>query len=314
MAEEGPDYYGVLDLTKTASDSEVKRAYRKLAMKYHPDKNPDNAEAASTFQLIAEAYDVLIDKEKRAIYDQYGYEGLRDGLVDGYGQTRGGYGKPDAQEIFESFFGTANPFADFGFGQNNAFGSKLKRPGPKKAPDVVTDLVLTLEELYTGCVKRLCVTRKKYNPEGNLEDSDKVLTINIGAGWKKGTKITFPCEGDEGPGIIPADLVFKIVEKKHPVFSRDGSTLIYNCKISLSDALTDFSIKVPALDGRILSFPCPEVVAPEYKKCIPKEGMPHAKDPNTKGDLIIQFETIFPKYICNEKKDKIRALLANPAH
>ena len=103
-----PDYYEDLELSRSASDAEIKRAYRKLAMKYHPDKNADTKEeAAARFQAVSEAYAVLSDLEKKAIYDQYGYEALRDGIPDSNGGNTGGWNyKQNGAEIFEQFFGT----------------------------------------------------------------------------------------------------------------------------------------------------------------------------------------------------------------
>lgn len=131
-------------------------------MKWHPDKNLKNAEEASKkFQEIGEAYDVLGTPEKRAVYDQYGYEVLRDGFPDEEGKMRGGYCyKQNAQEIFESFFGTRNPFVNFEFGDRVPFAERLKKPGPRKGDDIHHDLPCTLEELYNGCLKRLKITRK----------------------------------------------------------------------------------------------------------------------------------------------------------
>eukprot|EP00286_Rhodomonas_abbreviata_P010544 CAMPEP_0181339386 /NCGR_PEP_ID=MMETSP1101-20121128/29228_1 /TAXON_ID=46948 /ORGANISM="Rhodomonas abbreviata, Strain Caron Lab Isolate" /LENGTH=150 /DNA_ID=CAMNT_0023450351 /DNA_START=38 /DNA_END=487 /DNA_ORIENTATION=+ len=146
------NYYDILQLTKNSTDPEIKKAYRKLAMKWHPDKNPDNAEeAAKKFQEIGEAYDVLSDMEKRAIYDQFGYEGLRDGIPNSDGETMGAYSyKQNAQEIFENFFGTKNPFATFGF-EAMPFASKLNKPGPQKGKPVTFNLECSLKELYNGC-------------------------------------------------------------------------------------------------------------------------------------------------------------------
>ena len=186
-----------------------------------------------------------------------------------YAGTKGGYNyKQNAQEIFENFFGTTNPFATFGFGDAMPFASKLNKPGPKKSDPVVHNLECTLSELFNGCTKRFNVARKRFTGEGELVLDTKQLTITIKPGWKKGTKITFPNEGDESKGTIPADIVFVIQEKLQPEtgYSREGNNLIYTYKISLADALSDCSLQVPTLDNRLISIACPEVVTPYYEK------------------------------------------------
>eukprot|EP01040_Poterioochromonas_malhamensis_P002720 gene2721-2897_t len=308
------NYYEILEVPKNCSDTEVKKAYRRLAMKWHPDKNPDNAEeAALKFQQIGEAYDVLSDMEKRAIYDRYGYEGLKNGIPNAEGEMTGAYTyKQNAQEIFENFFGTNNPFAAFGF-ETTPFASKLNKPGPAKAKPITFDLECTLKELYNGCIKKFNITRKRYSKEGNLLDDTKSFVIHVKPGWKKGTKVTFVNEGDEGPNIIPADIIFVIQEKEasDPGYQREGNNLIYTYKLSLADALTDCSLQIPTLDQRVISIACPEVVSPFYEKLVPGEGMPVTKIPGTKGNLIVRFHILFPKYLNNEKRLKIRELLAN---
>eukprot|EP01034_Spumella_vulgaris_P031217 gene31217-38574_t len=307
------NYYEVLQVAKNSTDVEIKKAYRKLAMKWHPDKNPDNAEeAARKFQDIGEAYDVLSDLEKRAIYDQFGYEGLRDGAPNSDGEAMGAYSyKNNAQEIFEGFFGTKNPFATFGF-ETAPFASKLNKPGPAKGKPVIFNLECTLKELYNGCSKKFNITRKRFNPIGELVDDTKTLTIVIKPGWKKGTKVSFVNEGDEGPNSIPADLQFIIQEKENSDVGwvRDGDNLVYTYRLSLSDALTDCSLQIPTLDQRIISLACPEVVSPYYEKLIQGEGMPLAKKVG-KGDLIVKFHILFPKYLNMTKRNKLKELLAN---
>merc|ERR1719198_1360572 len=137
--------------------------------------------------------------------------------------------------------------------------------------------------------------------------------IQVTPGWKKGTKITFPSEGDEGTNIVPADLVFQLTEKPHPKLCREGNHLVYTARISLADALTDCALEVPTLDGRVLSIPCPEVVAPGYEKLIEGEGMPLSKRPGTRGDLIIRFHIVFPEYLPQNVKDNLKPLLTPKA-
>lgn len=317
MSDVSLNYYDILQVPKNASDADIKKAYRKLAMKWHPDKNPDKlAEAAQKFQEVGEAYEVLSDQKKRAIFDQYGFEGLRDGIPDPQNGGRApGYNyKQNAQEIFESFFGTSNPFATFGFGAAAPFASKLNKPGPKITPPEIKKVPCTLAELYNGCVKSFSVTRKRFNLSKELVDEVKVLTINIRPGWKQGTKVTFPKEGNESLDATTPDIVFVIEEviQVETGYSREGNNLIYLYQITLADALSDCSLQVPTLDKRLLSFACPEVVTPYYEKRILNEGMPLSKSSTgEKGELIIRFHVLFPKYLNGTKKLKLRELLAN---
>lgn len=124
--------------------------------------------------------------------------------------------------------------------------------------------------MYNGCNKKFDVTRKRFSPDGQLVDETKQLSINVKPGWKKGTKITFPGEGDESKTATTPDIVFVVTEKIDAAdgFGRDGNNLIYTYKLSLADALSDCSLQVPTLDSRLLSYPCPEVVSPYYEKRI----------------------------------------------
>ena len=266
--------------------------------------------------------EVLNDPERRAIYDQYGYDGLVNGIPEATGGSANGYAyQNNAQEMFEGFFGTSNPFASFGSGDSKPFASKLNKPPLQKPEPVVYNLDCTLSELYNGCVKRFNITKKKFtgveNPDGtpDMINETKCLTIAIKNGWKQDTKITFPNEGDEYPGKLVPDVVFVIKEKEDlelAGYARQGNDLIYTNKISLSDALTDCSLRIPTLDSRVISIACPEVVSPYYEKRIVGEGMPSSKT-GKKGDLIIRFHILFPKYLNLNKKEKIREILAGEA-
>ena len=293
-------------------------------MKWHPDKNTDKPTALEKFQQIAEAYDVLSDKPKRAVYDQFGYEGLRDGVPDekgnksgyefGSGGGKNGEGKSSADNIFENFFGTANPFASFGFGDSTKFTSRLQKQGMKKGESVISDLPCTLEELFNGCSKKLQITRVRFqNPDdrtSELIEETKVLSVSVKPGWKKGTKITFPNEGDEAADLLAADVIFILSEVPHSTLTRASNNIVFLAKVSLADALTDCTISVPTLDGRQLSLPCPEVVSPGYEKVIKGEGMPNPKAAGKRGDLLIRFKISFPKFLDEKKKRVIRETLA----
>ena len=187
--------------------------------------------------------------------------------------------KENAQEIFENFFGTGNPFSTFGFGETAPFSTRLNKPGPKKGEPVLYNLECTLEELYSGCTKKFNVVRKRWAADGTLCDDTKQLVIAVKPGWKKGTKVTFPSEGDDVACGNPSDIIFVIQEKfdnsgsvrdsnNVSQYVREGNDLIYTYKISLADALSDCSLQIPTLDNRVLSIACPEVVSPFYEKLV----------------------------------------------
>jgi DnaJ homolog subfamily B member 4 len=130
------------------------------------------------------------------------------------------------------------------------------------------DLTCSLSELFNGCVKTYEVSRKRFDSDGVLMNNYKILTVNVKQGWKKGTKITFPGEGDEEVDMVAADIIFVIQESNEKSYTREGNNLIYTHRISLSDALSDCSLQIPTLDSRIISVACPEVVSPFYEKII----------------------------------------------
>jgi len=141
------ELYDRLDVTPDADEAAIKKAYRKMAMKYHPDKNPDDASASEKFKQVSEAYEILSDAEKRAAYDRYGMDAFKEGGPGGMG---GGFGM-NPEDIFASFFGGGGGFGGMRGGQQQ---------GPKKTRDMLTALPVTLEELYLGTVKKMKVTRK----------------------------------------------------------------------------------------------------------------------------------------------------------
>ncbi|KAK6152522.1 hypothetical protein DH2020_015157 [Rehmannia glutinosa] len=316
----GVDYYKILQVDRSAKDDDLKKAYRKLAMKWHPDKNPNNKkEAEAKFKQISEAYDVLSDPQKRAVYDQYGEEGLMGqvpppgaggfpGGRDGGMGDMGGGSRAGASGFSRSMFGD-DIFAQFR--NAAASGEGVSSSVPRKAAAIERMLPCSLEDLYKGTTKKMKISRDVVDSSGRPTTTEEILTIEIKPGWKKGTKITFPEKGNEQRGVIPSDLVFIVDEKPHSVFKRDGNDLIATQKISLVEALTGYTAQITTLDGRNLTIPVNNIVSPNYEEVVKGEGMPIPKEPGKKGNLRIKFNIKFPSRLTSEQKTGIKRLLTS---
>jgi len=341
----GKDYYKILGVKKDATETEIKKAFRKLAMIWHPDKNPTKKEEAEKkFKDIAEAYEVLSDKQKREIFDQYGEEGLKGepgpggpGSAGGFpgggtftftsGGPGGGFYRPgNAEDVFAQVFGSSGfasmfggrsgrggmsfDFGDMemdgGQGMGQSMGQSMGgKRARRKGHAMEVSLQVSLEELYNGTHKKLKITRHKVVSNQQVPE-EKQIEIDIKKGWKSGTKITFEGYGDEEPGQEPGDIIFVIKEKKHQTFKRDGNNLIINHNISLSDALCGTKFTVKGLNGDNITVDTSnEVIPPNTRKRIPGKGMP-IKNTHDYGDLLIEFTVDFPQKLDNGQKKKIR--------
>ncbi|KAL0364095.1 UNVERIFIED_CONTAM: DnaJsubfamily B member 4 [Sesamum angustifolium] len=267
----GVDYYNILKVSRNATEEDLKKSYKRLAMKWHPDKNAVNTkEAEAKFKQISEAYDVLCDPQKRQIYDLYGEEGLKSGKSTGGGDGGGGL---------------------------------------KKAAPMESKLPCSLEELYKGSRRKMKISRIVLDDSGKPGTVEEVLAIHIKPGWKKGTKITFPEKGNHEPGAAPGDLIFVVDEKPHPVFKRDGNDLIINQKISLLDALTGKTLNITTLDGRDIPLTISDIIKPGKEIVIENEGMPISKEPGKNGNLRIKFDIKFPSRLTADQKSDLRRVL-----
>ncbi|KAJ0976387.1 hypothetical protein J5N97_018352 [Dioscorea zingiberensis] len=320
-------YYDELQVPKGASEEQIKRAYRKLALKYHPDKNPGNDEANKKFAEINNAYEVLTDKEKRSIYDRYGEEGLKQHAASGGGRGGG----MNIQDIFNNFFG----------GGRRAEEEEDKIP---KGDDLIVDLDATLEDLYMGgsikvwreknvikpaLGKRRCNCRNEvYHrqiapgmfqqmteevceqcPNVKYEREGYFVTVDIEKGMHDGQEVIFYEDGEPIIDGEPGDLKFKIHTAPHDRFRREGNDLHTTVTISLVQALVGFEKTIQHLDEHLVEIGSKGITKPKEVRKFKSEGMPlHLS--NKKGDLYVTFEVLFPKSLTEDQKTQIKAVLS----
>ncbi|MDX1795189.1 MAG: molecular chaperone DnaJ [Hydrogenovibrio sp.] len=335
------DYYEILEVSKTSSDGEIKKAYRKLAMRYHPDRNPDNKEAEDKFKEASEAYEILSDPQKRQAYDQFGHAG-----VDG--SAGGGFG--------------GGGFADFGDIFGDIFGGGFRNAGPQPGDDLQYELEISLEEAVAGtsvdiriptkevcdacegsgaepgsqvdtcptchgsgqvriqqgffAVSRTCPTChgsgkmikspcKSCRGEG-YKHSHKTLTVKIPAGVDNGDRIRLQGEGEAGePGAPHGDLYVRIRVKSHPIFQRDGNTLFCELPLSFTTAALGGAIDVPTLNGKAsLKIPAGTQSGQRFK--LGGKGVKSVRSSQT-GDMIVQVHVETPVKLTQEQKELLTA-------
>lgn len=337
----GRDYYDILGVSRDADASTIKRAFRKLAVKYHPDKNPGDKTAEKMYVELNNAYEVLNDNSKRQRYDMYGEDGLK-----GAGQ--------DDDAGFDPFGGM--------FG---GFGQRRRRQEERRVTDVTVPLSVSLEMLYNGgvidaahkkrvicsewsdCEKKcsrcggrgvVIQTRRlgpgfvqqiqtacpdcggtgkignpncKSCPHGQFEEVEKLLLIDVEKGMANGQTITFDAQTDEKPDHLPGNVHFEIDTQEHDRFQREGNDLHYLLDITLSEALVGVDRVVRQLDGRQVSIQTNKVITPKDRIVIAGEGMPSHDDSGV-GKLIVEFWVEFPESLTEEQKKAAIALLGKP--
>jgi len=342
------EYYDRLGVPPDAPDSEIKKAYRKMAVKLHPDKNRDDPNAEEKFKEITEAYEVLTDEEKRANYDRFGKDGPHMGMGG-----MGGMG-----DIFDIF--------------NNGGG---RNRGPRRTKDLTTVVTVKLEDIYAGVTKKMKVTRniicelcggsgskdksaKSFkcrtcdgtgvqttmkhlsggvyqqirahcvdcNGEGEMIPAKdrcgsckgkkvlkeaKVLKVDIDKGCPNGKKILYRGESDQEPGLETGDVIFVVREQDHNLFQRDGDDLIMKKEISLIDALTGYSFKITHLDGRevVIQSKPGDIIKSDDAREVEDLGMPCYSRTYSYGSLFIQFSVVFPTSLSNEDQARLKDIL-----
>ena len=318
------DYYEILSLPHNCSQEDIAESYRRLSLKYHPKVcSPENsAQSEYHFQKLCEAYEVLSDPMKKEIYDIYGHEGLKNGIIDKKGKIKAGYiYSGNGHEIFEKFMGTDNPFTlkdEYEKGFFDEAKEEDKNLNEDKVQNIDVNLECTLEELYNGCVKKINYKKRVIGFDfRTTEEKEVSLDVEVFRGYDKNTVITFKGLGHQTPGIRDSDLLVHIKEKKHKCFQRvNKNDLIYVHKIDLAQALNSEPVRFTTLDGRKLHISVDEIISPSTVKVVPGEGMPifeneiNVRDLNAKkGDLYIKFDIKFPEYIDPAKKIEITNLL-----
>lgn len=296
MATDYKDYYKILGVQRTASEKEIKSAYRKLARKYHPDVNPGDKASEERFKDISEAYEVLSDKEKRSKYDQFGQYWQQAGTAQppppGWDQGMGGvhfdYGPGDAEGGFGNIF-------DLLFGQGNA----RQRPGgrgekgraawsPARGRDVEYEIEVTLEEAYSGATKVLNVDGRR-------------VEVKVPHGIKDGSRIRLAGQGEPGAGSEKGDLFLIVRMRPHPKFERKDSDLYTDVPVPYTTAALGGEVQVQTLSGSG-SMKVPAGTSSGQSFRLAGQGMPHLKG-SGKGDLYARVKVTVPKTLSSREKE-----------
>jgi curved DNA-binding protein len=292
------DYYETLGVSRSASADEIRAAYRKLALKYHPDRNPGNKQAEDKFKEMNEAYQVLSDPQKRARYDQLGsaysnYQrsgGRPDGFDWGQWYTTGAGSAGGQQVNFDDLFGGAGGggFSDFFSaifgGMGGMSGADIRT---RRAPTYEQPVSISLQEAYQGATRL-------------FESGGRRIQVKIPAGAKTGTKVRLAGGAPDG-----SDLYLKVAVQDDPRFERDGADLYAPVHVDVFTAILGGEVEVPTMSGRV-KLTIPAGTQPEQKIRIAGRGMPQLKNPQVKGDLFVQVKVRVPKNLGEEQKSLLQ--------
>jgi molecular chaperone DnaJ len=298
------DLYAVLGVSRSADADEIKKAYRKLAMKFHPDKNPDNKKAEDTFKEITEAYETLSDPKKREMYDQFGFAGANPGFA-GAGAGAGGFGgfggfrpgsgggtpgNEDFQDIFGDIFGDV-----FGGRAGGAGRAQRKQRGA----DLRYTLNIGFEDAALGTEKSISFVRNR----GSRDDSAR-LQVKVPAGVKQGQRLRLSGEGDGGPNGGPnGDLYVIINIQEHALFRREEDDVMIDVPINYIDAILGCEIDVPTLTGKVvLKIPAGTHTGQVFR--LKSKGVPKAGGFGT-GDMLVKILIDTPEKLSAKQKELI---------
>ncbi len=287
------DYYQALGLKKGASNEEIKKAYRKLALKYHPDKNPGDKEAEENFKEINEAYAVLSDNEKKAQYDQFGSTDFhrrfsQEDIFRGF----------DVGDLFKDLgFGTDDIFSRMFGGGSHQQGTRFK-PRKRRGEDFSMDLHISFREAAQGIEKRVAFLR-----DGVREE----LSVKVPPGIADNAKLRIAGKGGKGSGDGgPGDLYLSVKIGADPVFTREDDDIIVEKDISFSEAALGTSLDIPTLEGE-KRIKIPAGIQPGTKIRLKGFGFPQMGK-NMRGDLYIKIGVKVPEQLTETQKNLLREL------
>lgn len=294
------DYYKTLGITKTASADEIKKAFRKLAVQYHPDKNTDNPNAEKKFKEINEAYETLKDPEKRKKYDQFGkdyqkYEGAGAGQYDfGGSRNNGGGGYARYETNFEDAFGQGgfSSFFEqmFGGQSGGGFGSAASA-----GRDLEAEMSITLQEAYFGTTRTISVNKQQ-------------LRINIKAGTTDNKKLRLKGKGEKGANGQSGDLYIYVKVEKHPTFERKGDDLYCNVKVDLYAAVLGGKVQIPTIKGSPINIPIPKGAQNGQKLRLKNLGMPVYGKSDKFGDMFVRIRVEIPTQLSDKEEALFKEL------
>ncbi len=276
------DYYKILGVDRKAGEDEIRKAYRKLAMQYHPDRNPNDKQAEERFKEINEAYQVLSDSKKRMHYDRLGSDystWQRRGAPGDF--DWGQYGgfpsgtRVDVDDMDEMFGGGFSEFFRTIFGIGNA---------PTRMQGYQQELVISLEEAYKGTTRL-------------LQSNGKDKQVRIPAGVRTGSKVRVP---NAGPSGLDLYLVVDVQDDKR--YERRGNDLHTTATVSVFTAILGGEADVETLDGK-LKLNIPAGTQPEQVFRLAGRGMPHVRNSNEKGDLFVRLKVSIPKYLSSKQRE-----------
>jgi curved DNA-binding protein len=311
------DYYATLGVAKSASEKEIKQAFRKLARKFHPDVNPGDKASEARFKDINEAYEVLGDPAKRKKYDELGanwrmYEQAPP-PPPGSSPFGGGGFRTMTQEEMEELFGNQNPFSDFfttffgggGFDEDAMGRGARGRARQRKGRDVEHEIDLSLEDAYHGAMRRLSLAH-----DGHARTVD----VRIPAGVGDGSRVRVAGEGEQGRGGgASGDLFLRVRLAPHPVFERKGRDIYVKVPLPVTTAVLGGEVDVPTLEGRTVRLRIPPLTQNGQLFRLKGYGMPAVGKPEDKGDAYARVEAQLPTQLSPEEREHYEALATSPS-